>query len=451
MRDYISVFKNTDRLRINSFASGVDYSLDESVMKPTVAVDCMNFRFDNGALRQTTGLKKGRVENALSVWDFTRYDAKKEQYVTVTMFMAEDGKIMYLDPDTLQQKVLGDIVFTSPPVTVNYRLYDEDVIIMCSPTDYMVVWNGVDSAYSVPSSPFISSLAMHYERLFVTTEGEKNAVWFSDDLDPTNWNAELDEGGYITLIDDRGRSNKVISFLNYIYIFRDNGISRLTAYGDQRDFYVGNLFVSSGKIYADTVTVCGDKIYFLASDGIYMFDGVSTQKILSNLDSVIVGGTPFAAYYEGNYYLATRLKGEGRGTENNGLIVISPSSYYLVQGMNITRLCPTSEGLYAALKDGRMAVIDDSGSFFGEPLHKKWVMPKTDFGITGLKILKDLRISSTGKAKITVESDFGKKEVSVNEGVNRFFINLMGHIFGIRIESDCAEISLSRMSLSFKR
>ena len=109
----------------------------------------------------------------------------------------------------------------------------------------MVVWDGVSDPYEVLDAPKISSMALHYERLFATVDGEKNSVWFSDDLDPTNWSMSLDEAGFIELIDERGALLKVVSFLDYIYIFREYGISRLTAYGDQTSFSVSNLFVSS--------------------------------------------------------------------------------------------------------------------------------------------------------------------------------------------------------------
>lgn len=464
MRDYIKIKNRAQRLKQGNFSSGVNYALDESVMPTNVAADCANFEFSDGALKQSWGVKSGSISNALAVWDFRRFDFDLNEYITYKMFMKADGSVWYLSPSNGEEIKLKDVKFTSPPMSVNYRIYGEDVIIMCSSTDHMVVWNGLDDPYTVLSSPFISSMAMHYERLFVTTEGEKNSVWFSDDLDPTNWNSELNEGGYIQLIDDRGRCNKVISFLNYIYIFRDNGISRLTAYGDQTEFYISNLFVSSGKIYADTVTLCGDRIYFLASDGLYRFDGLTTDKILSNLDDVIEGGTPYAAYYDGKYFLALRLKDENElrlneenggddedKTVNNGLIVIGQDEYSVVRGLEIDRLCPTEEGLYAALGNGLSGIMDKNGALFDKPLHKIWNMPESDFGYVGLKILKEIQVSSTGDAKITVKSDFNKKEFTISEGNNRLFVNLMGRTFKISIESDEKYINVNRFSCTVKR
>lgn len=55
-------------------------------------------------------------------------------------------------------------------------------------------------------------MTMHYERLFATTSTDKYTLYFSDDLDPTNWNENITEGGFIQMLDERGELLKVISF-----------------------------------------------------------------------------------------------------------------------------------------------------------------------------------------------------------------------------------------------
>lgn len=198
----------------------------------------------------------------------------------------------------------------------------------------MYVWDGVNAPYRVENAPDITSMALHYERLFVTVDGEKNAVWFSDDLDPTNWDASLAGGGFIQLIDERGSLNRVISYGGYVYVFRDYGISRITAFGAQTEFSVSNLFVSSGRIYPGSVALCGDTVLFLAEDGLYAFDGVSTVKMLKNLDGLFKNGERSCSYYaDGKYYLAfAREETDGKiGCEtgayvNNALLVLDLSS-----------------------------------------------------------------------------------------------------------------------------
>ena len=93
-------------------------------------------------------------------------------------------------------------------------------MIVTSPTDEMLVYNGVDEAYRVAQAPKISSMTVHYERLFATSTGESNQIWFSKELDPINWDINLESAGFIEMNDERGALLKVMSFLDYVYVFR---------------------------------------------------------------------------------------------------------------------------------------------------------------------------------------------------------------------------------------
>lgn len=84
------------------------------------------------------------------------------------------------------------------------------------------------------------------------------------------------------MIDERGALNRVISYLNYVYVFRDYGISRITAFGAQTDFSVSNLFVSSGKIYPRSVALCGDSVIFLRRTGFICLTEFPPKKYLKD-------------------------------------------------------------------------------------------------------------------------------------------------------------------------
>ena len=67
----------------------------------------------------------------------------------------------------------------------------------------------------------------------------------------------------------------------------------------------GSNYSSSGKIYADSVVLCGNEVVFLATDGLYKFDGISCVKILDNLTPAFIGidnQNCSAAYFENKYY-----------------------------------------------------------------------------------------------------------------------------------------------------
>jgi len=435
------------RIRINNFFSGMDYSSDEGVLPKHVASENYNFDFLSGALTDGYGV----VDSALGLGDKIKNAwCFRKGGDEILMVQTSDGTIKFLqngDWNVLEGiRLLGNIR------GINYRLLDEDVILICSDSENMVVWNGVHSAYSVPSSPKIASLSLHFERLFVAdTDGE--TIRFSQDLDPTNWTSSLNEGGYIKLVDDRGRIGKLVSFLNHIYIFREFGISRLTAFGDQREFSVSNLFVSSGRIFHDTVALIGDRIIFLASDGLYSFDGLSARKILTNLEGLILPDqNAWAHGAAGRYYLSCRLNGSKRiGCENgeflnNGLIVIEhwQGRYSLTRGVDINRFCLWQDNLMV-VSNGNLGKIENANKNFGQILEKMWLSPKTDLGVDSEKVLEEILLESNVDADLVVESESDKKAFRIKggEGINRIRVHLRGRKirFCIRTDKENARIN----------
>lgn len=449
------------KLTLPDFSAGVDASRDPRLLPITRAEQSFNFCLETGALTQGWGLSGSDITDARRVWRYRRYDAESQATENIVMYCSAQGDVFYRrQGDSAFTKLVAPR-FTSPPFAVEYRLYGEDVIILCSETDRMVVWNGVDDAYSVPDSPFVTSLTMHYERMFVTIAGQQSAVWFSDDLDPTNWNPELDEAGFIELLDERGRCLKAVSFNNYVYIFRDYGISRLSAFADQSDFSVTSLFVSSGRIYPDTVAVCGDVILFLASDGFYSFDGLSTRKILTNLTGLVCeGGHPVACWQGGQYRVAFRAR-TGEDTplgENNCLLTWDRHSgaYSLMRGADVRALCPvvteSDETLYAVLADGRVGICEKCGTLFGAPLKKIWQSGLTDLGHPDRsKRIAEMFVDTTDDILLTVRTEYKARTFAVkgSAACRRIRVNMTGTKVGFTIESMQAYASIARPAVRF--
>ncbi len=442
---YLQIKKRaTHRVNVNNFLAGLNAACDESVLSPSVAAQCYNFDFTSGALKHHVGFLNSGI-SADSVWAFHPDDMDVE-----FLMYSYKGEVFYRRSDDGTTHKLEGIRLTSVPETIKYRLYGKDVVLICSPTDNMVVWNGVDPAYYVSSSPLITSMTMHYERMFVTTSNDKNTLWFSDDLDPTNWNTEMSEGGFIELADERGALIKVISFLNYVYIFRENGISRLTAYADQSEFSISHLYVTSGKIFPKSIAVCGDKVMFASSDGIYVFDGVSTRRILSNLDALIFPNeNSIGVYHEGKYFLATYAdfkKANGFATNfvNNAVLIYDDKGYTLLRGYDI-RDFYSFDKLYAII-DGSIRTYEGNCL-----LPKRWTIPYTDLGSARVKKIKTLYIETKSDITLTVKIDgnektFKVKGKNVPSCVN---INMPGRKFGLTIDCNDPTPLITRPQLSF--
>ncbi|MBE5730756.1 MAG: hypothetical protein E7350_02235 [Clostridiales bacterium] len=434
--------RSSSRVSVNNFLAGVNATYDPSVLGFGVAENCYNFDFTSGALKGCIGFETMSL-TAQSMWVFKKGERE------IFMFY-KNGRITYTD-NLGNSGSLQGITLTGKPKAIGYRLNGEDVVLICSPTDRMVVWNGVDSPYYVDESPLITSMTVHYERLFVTTGDEKNTLWFSDDLDPSNWDTSDGAGGFIELADDRGALIKVLSFLNYVYIFRERGISRLTAYAEQSEFSISHLFVTGGRIYPESIALCGDRVIFASSDGIFSFDGVSTRRILTNLDGLLVPDeNSVAVYRSGKYYLATRANFGQDGSfsssyTNNALLIYGDDGYTLMRGYDITSLYSYGDALYAVI-GGR--VYTHSGKC-DKP--KRWSVPQTDLGSGRNKRIKVLYIDTATDITLTVNID-GAKKVYLVKGsstTSRVNINLCGRKFGMTIDCTADSPRISRPQLVF--
>lgn len=460
--DYLVAPKqNKDLLSINDFSGGVDWFTGESVSSLSRAKDSFNFDFSHGTLTEGYGLTAYDVgvSGLKRLWLYRRYDVERG---------ADDDRLLAADGDGNVYELNGGDARKITSVTpgaalsfVNYRLYGRDVVLICSEQDGMVVYDGESVPYRVEGAPAITSLALHYERLFVTVGGEKNAVWFSDDLDPTNWDASLTGGGFIQMTDERGALNKVVSFLGYVYVFRDYGITRITAYGSQTEFSVSNLFVSGARIDPGSVCLCGDRIIFRAGDGLYAFDGVQTARLLPGLDGLFGPHGECCSFYSGGkYYLAFGRADDGEkvGCEagehtNDALLVLDADrgTYALGRGYDIISISKAyGEDVIAISSDGRAGKVERCGTFFGEKLLKRWRVPKTDMGTPKVKRVREICIATDHPVSVILRSDEGTKRIEFEgkAGVQRKRVSFFGRRIGYDIETSEDRAEVSRPSLT---
>lgn len=431
---------------IKTFNANVDMRFDDAVLPEGSASRIVNFNVRSGALTDGYGIEQTELfgeRTGKSVWRFTRYDYDKEEYVDCDMYCDEAGKVHYNYGDGWH--TLDGVEFSSTPAAVEYRLYGDDCVLMTSPADKMCVWDGVNSVRRITDSPLISSMTMHYERMFATTSGEQCAVYFSDDLDPTNWNdTALSEGGYIQLLDERGRLIKVVDFLNYVYIFREYGISRLTAYSAQEDFSVVNLYVAGGKIYGGSVCPCGDVVMMLDSDGLHSFDGYSVSNKLKAV-RFLPSPNASAVFSEGKYYLAACTENEG---ENDTLVVYDlNANAFTLSRLFVKRLCKLGDEVYAIMHDGRIGRVTECGECFGEPLVKVWESGDMDLQSPDKKTISAVTLRSDGDMTLTIITDGKEKDYEIrgDGGVTRIKPTAAGKTIAFRITSTDKSARIRRL------
>ncbi|MBQ7603070.1 MAG: hypothetical protein IJU58_02905 [Clostridia bacterium] len=488
-------YKNQTVLNVtlSDFSGGVNSVKSESVLPLNYAVKTYNFDTNSGALRHGLGLsalttpytlfgtnytKTYAVPNAVAsiknVWHYQRYDYNGNAMQPLLVIYGDNQKFYCTNMDTPSGfSEVEEVQFSGQPVGINYRLDQKDCMIFCSTNaqDGLYTWDSINYFHNYANAPSVSSLALHAGRLFATSIGDKKKLYFSDDLDPRNWEENLQDGGYIEISDERGALNKLIEWNNYLYIIRDYGITRVSAWGEQEDFVVRNLYLSTGKIYDKSAVHCGSCIIMLCKDGIYLFDGSSMRKINTGLDKFfenVENDNSVGAFLDGKYYLACKMNfGDSTavGCENSSYINnvlleydINSGQINILRGVDISLLLNVQTKTFSRMvcclnTDGKQNVllqVDHSGQVQGVATHKYWQSPNTDLGYPNKqKVLNEIYITSATNAQLTINTDTTTYNfsVSASNSPQKYKLNIRCKTFNIVLSSDQATADIKPPTL----
>lgn len=467
------------KVNFTDFQKCMDTSIDEALLPYKTAKMSYNFDVKKGALTNGYGFKELSLPKALiqgerklippgepikKMWIYKYFYDTHQAFEPELIFLTESGKLYFAcihDESPFTLPISEEVIFTSVPNAVNYNLNSNDTLIFCSKEDGMWTYMLNGGVTKIENAPAIISMCLHYERLFAVVGGEQSRLAFSANLDPTDWAEDLSSGGFIEMQDERGRLTKVVSFNDYVYVFREYGVSRVSAYGDQTDFNVSHLFISSVKLYGETVTVCGNKILLLARDGVHSFDGYSTKKLQLGIDDLfknVENDNACAVYYKNKFLLACKLNfndGEKVGCENyeggftnNALLEIDLStnevsitrgvdiaSMLVIDDKNVAKVAVCFNGEHAC----KLGEITNDGLLFDVPLKKCWLSPKSNLGYpTKIKQIKECFIKTKTPCKIKIFTDKEEKEFCVkgSEVSQRVKLNMFGEQIQVGFESE---------------
>lgn len=425
----------TYKKRIRVGFSGIVNSQDEAVLGLEYAKSCRNFAFEKGVINGKIGVEKGKGYYAFPSTDRHEYPTFGQDKKIVKLFQyqkqleksqySDDRLVAILSDGSVwhtpmfwkmgKWEKFENFMLTGQSEGVNYNYNGKDVLLMCSSDDGLFIVNDKMVTYC-SNAPKFTSITVHNERVFGTVNGIGNQVWFSDDFDPANWKVSPTEAGYISFADDLGSAIKVVSFLNYLYVFRDYGIFRLTAYGDQNDFIMKKVFTDTGRIYKDSIVMCGDKIMFCAEDGVYAFDGYNAVKVGKEFPSAIDKRETCAGYLENKYYLACRLDELG-GEGNNAVVRFDTETkdVSVLSGVRVSSFCSvkTSNGsdMLCTFEDGKKNVVgmlSEDGKNFESVTKKVYESPETTLGYPTCKTVRGASIFTKYPLTLAVVVD-GKR------------------------------------------
>lgn len=402
------------------------------------------------------------MPNILGVWQYSYYsDTYQTKQYAVVMY-GEDKQLYWckmFSPDN-HIYALYDNTFEQLPIVLNYRLDNRDILIFTSPIDGMLVWDGDTLPYKITTAPTIKSMCLHKDILFAITQDGTHSIRYSKQLNPTSWliSGNLEDSGFIDISDQQGGMNKILSFLGYLFVFRDYAITKIAFYDEDGEYNISQLYFSGSKIFADTVCVCGDKILLMSNDGIYSFDGLQTTKLDLGINTMFApdNHNASAVFFNDKYYLACKLNfkdddlvcdEQNDNYVNNALIVYDTQTkqFTITRGVDIKSMLPVEEEHISKIifcknstHSNTLGEITNDGCYYNQILPKKWQSNLTDLSLpTKQKIIKNIYITTKSDCVVTVKTQTITKSYNLigSEYCQTIRCNLKGKLISLSITS----------------
>ena len=406
---------------------------DENVLSGDFSVNC---HFENNKLVYGTGVKPYEVDgvavqlpgavqgNFFIVWDSDANGNKRERIGYIT---EQNNAFIHLK-DSNAFSNIGALNSGAAAVSAIDKDGKNTAIFVCELGICRLEERKLVLCDETPCQPIACFCG---GRVFAVTKDFR--LMYSAPFAPTDYTANVDDSGAIILRHDAGKIVGLTALKNRLCVLYEYGISMIDLDGTARSFVRKDVEYSGGRIFGETVCVAnvsGEKAYFLAAEGIYLFDGIRVEKICKNLAVYAIVNTPCGrAVCEGKYYVTF--------TDENYLqktVCVDLESglgeetfpMYGLYSVNGKAVCRYRTNLYVLSNRGELP----SG------IEAVFQALKTNFSVSGSKTLTALRFVGEGSFELQVS--IGKKSktqtVVFQDGFARVPIGLRGYRFSLTVK-----------------
>ena len=465
------------------------FDLNPKVKKSEELLNCKecvktyNFDRKRGTLKDGLGVKEfavvkdgvsynllpqmeGEFTEIKNIWTVKWLDSQLKNVHDYVFCLANDDKIYYSELGYPDFNFSLDHTFLAEPQVVKIKHNNKEKFLFSSEEEVLLLAGSGEQI--LENAPKILDACFHFDKLFAITRGVRNALVFSEDDDILNWtDSNITK---INFCDERGRLLRILNFNDNLYIFREFGITKIDAYSVNSNFGIDHMYLSTSYIFPDTIKVCGGKIYFITTDGLYSFNGNSVEKeeleIIDKIDKSLTSQIVTESFLE-KYYIACNLyfDDDKIGCENdtftNNCILIydtNTKNVEIIRGLdvkkfapinsvNTTRLCAIFRGNYKA----KIGEFISGVKFFGVPLQKVWQSPFTDGGYSSkMKHIRNVYLRAKENCNVVIETDLEKKEYAItgSDKVQRVKTDVKGNKFSLTIKSSSDEQEISDVKLN---
>ena len=293
-------------------------------------------------------------------------------------------------------------------------------LALCTRKGFLLA--SLDGGYVTPINVgTLSAGALFKHRIFVAMR--EGIVKYSAPEDFTNFDESVDEGGSIEFPNCGGEIVAMKAYDDALYIFFRSGIVRLKAGGEPARFYAEQLDYTGGDIFSRTVCKCEHAIYFLARNGLHRLSGKRVERL--DLDVYFpteeTGLEGCSVWKDRPMIQYQRL--DGKMTT----IVVSRDgkSYFFMDDLNLLGRGEDGRVLFTD-KSKYLCQLTDKGTHWYD---SRFDAHETDFGWTGKKQLKCIRVYGEGHATISILGDGVSRTESLEfyQGVAEIKFNRAGY------------------------
>ncbi len=283
------------------------------------------------------------------------------------------------------------------------------------------------------------------ERLF-TARGD--VVRFSSPLSPENWTGGLPNAGYVELPSSDGEILFLEEIGGEILLVRRRGLWKLKTSGNTLAFRAERLPYAGGEIDEGSVAVLGGKIVFLASDGLYSFDGSRAKRI---------PGCGFSRLYPGKAVKAVSAAGiycasvECRDGEMRLWLVEPEQERGHFLGIRAEMLAGGTELLFA--NGGGLYGLTERGFFPGDRAESSLVTERSLLGLSPRKkYLDGVTVEGEGRFLVEARAEKGAARAAAGEAGSRllFPVPVSGTSFFFHITSSSERARIESLTFELR-
>ncbi len=453
------------------FDNGVVSDVDDSVANSNQCKTFYNLSYKDGALKTGLGFRDLQVPASTSdletchtfyfsmyidqicgIWAERWFNSSSQSYDYYLVLIDSNYKLWYVT----MIDMFGGFVWqrstrlsSYPTFFCNYRYDNEDATVYFSNEGMLYFTGSSEGFYS--DVPAVISCVVHYDNFFGITNTDRNVFIYTSNLNLRSWTES--ESSTIEFLDNRGSFNLLVGFNDYVYLFREYGITRISLYSTRNDFSFTHLYTSTSKIYENSICVCGGKIFFMTRDGLFSFSGSSVSKVAENLDKYfknLDNTNCSCACLNGKYYLSTKCNfddGQTVGCEssthtNNVLFELDVETFdlNLYRGIDIRKILAIDNPYMSKLcacfnQEGYTQQVGElitNGSTFETPTEKCWMSFETDLEHQSKrKRVKEIVLTTKYAVDVEIISDEESKifQFSGSEKEQRLPVSIVGKTF----------------------